>query len=86
MLLNPLHVLHAAAWVYNHIDVSVYVFRFIFKLKHVQSLGGSSMDGFSAIKITALGRPQFLVGTKIVIKMSVFLIFLPKGCSGLTVI
>lgn len=28
------------------------------------------MHGFSAIKMTALGRPQFLVGTKIGIKMS----------------
>lgn len=28
------------------------------------------MDSFSAVKITALGRPQFLVGTTIVIKMS----------------
>lgn len=35
-----------------------------FKTKYACPLGGSSMDGFSAIKMTALGRPQFLVGTK----------------------
>lgn len=85
LLYNPLPVLHAAVCVYNHVNVSVYIW-FIFKLKHVQSLGGSSMDGFSAIKITALGRPQFLVGAKIVIKMSMYLIFLLKGRSGLTYI
>lgn len=27
--------------------------------------GGSSEDGFAAIKLTALGRPQFLVGLQI---------------------
>lgn len=39
-------------------------------LKPVQLLGGTSTDGFSAIKMTALGRPQFLVHTRIVKQMS----------------
>ncbi|XP_057687716.1 proline dehydrogenase 1, mitochondrial [Corythoichthys intestinalis] len=30
-------------------------------IKCIQASGGSSMDGFSAIKMTALGRPQFLL-------------------------
>lgn len=32
--------------------------------QHFVAVGGSSVDGFSAIKMTALGRPQFLVGSK----------------------
>lgn len=45
-----------------------------FQTKYVQPLGGSSVDSFSAIKITALGRPQFLVGTTIVIKISMHIV------------
>lgn len=47
----------------------------------VQSIGGSSVEGFSAIKMTALGRPQFLVGIHIVVNLLFF--FLKEG-GGLT--
>uniref|UniRef100_A0A4W3GGT4 Uncharacterized protein n=1 Tax=Callorhinchus milii TaxID=7868 RepID=A0A4W3GGT4_CALMI len=32
-------------------------------LQCIEASGGSSKDGFTAIKLTALGRPQFLVGS-----------------------
>lgn len=50
---------------YHHDNTFVFIQFDLFKdLKYVGPLGGSSMDGFSAIKMTALGRPQFLVGSK----------------------
>lgn len=48
---------------YSSIHISVLTAFDVFQ-NCVLPLGGSSMDGFSAIKMTALGRPQFLVGTK----------------------
>lgn len=30
-------------------------------------VGGAAVDGFSAIKMTALGRPQFLVGVPLLL-------------------
>lgn len=62
-----LHLLHAAQFLNMYLPSSVFLslhHMIYFKTKYAWPLGGSSMDGFSAIKMTALGRPQFLVGTK----------------------
>ncbi|XP_049619757.1 proline dehydrogenase 1, mitochondrial [Syngnathus scovelli] len=46
-------------------------------MKCIQASGGSSMDGFSAIKMTALGRPQFLLQlSEILVKWRRFFTFL----------
>uniref|UniRef100_A0A3B4YJG0 Proline dehydrogenase n=2 Tax=Seriola lalandi dorsalis TaxID=1841481 RepID=A0A3B4YJG0_SERLL len=46
-------------------------------IKCIKASGGSSMDGFSAIKMTALGRPQFLLQfSEILVKWQRFFIFL----------
>ncbi|XP_061134994.1 proline dehydrogenase 1, mitochondrial isoform X2 [Syngnathus typhle] len=51
-------------------------------MKCIQASGGSSMDGFSAIKMTALGRPQFLLQlSEILVKWRRFFTFLAsKQC------
>eukprot|EP00064_Thunnus_orientalis_P003030 superscaffoldBa00000239_g3038 len=42
-----------------------------------ESIGGSTMDGFSAIKMTALGRPQFLLQfSEVLVKWRRFFTFL----------
>ncbi|XP_071339782.1 proline dehydrogenase 1, mitochondrial [Trachinotus anak] len=46
-------------------------------IKCIKASGGSSMDGFSAIKMTALGRPQFLLQfSEILVKWQRFFTFL----------
>ncbi|XP_071753789.2 proline dehydrogenase 1, mitochondrial [Centroberyx gerrardi] len=46
-------------------------------LKCIKASGGSSMDGFSAIKMTALGRPQFLLQfSEVLVKWRRFFTFL----------
>uniref|UniRef100_A0A3Q3DLG1 Proline dehydrogenase n=1 Tax=Hippocampus comes TaxID=109280 RepID=A0A3Q3DLG1_HIPCM len=46
-------------------------------LKCIRASGGSSMDGFSAIKMTALGRPQFLLQlSEVLVKWRRFFTFL----------
>ncbi|XP_008283616.1 proline dehydrogenase 1, mitochondrial [Stegastes partitus] len=46
-------------------------------IKCIKASGGSSMDGFSAIKMTALGRPQFLLQfSEVLVKWRRFFIFL----------
>ncbi|XP_077571110.1 proline dehydrogenase 1, mitochondrial [Stigmatopora nigra] len=55
-------------------------------LKCIQASGGGSMDGFSAIKMTALGRPQFLLHlSEILVKWRRFFNFLAskQGQDGL---
>ncbi|XP_077378163.1 proline dehydrogenase 1, mitochondrial [Festucalex cinctus] len=51
-------------------------------IKCIQASGGSSMDGFSAIKMTALGRPQFLLQfSEVLVKWRRFFSFLAaKQC------
>ncbi|XP_059193367.1 proline dehydrogenase 1, mitochondrial [Centropristis striata] len=46
-------------------------------IKCIKASGGSSMDGFSAVKMTALGRPQFLLQfSEVLVKWRQFFIFL----------
>uniref|UniRef100_A0A8C7HSJ4 Proline dehydrogenase n=1 Tax=Oncorhynchus kisutch TaxID=8019 RepID=A0A8C7HSJ4_ONCKI len=46
-------------------------------LKCIKASGGSSVDGFSAIKMTALGRPQFLLQfSEVLVKWKRFFSFL----------
>uniref|UniRef100_A0A3Q1FZS9 Proline dehydrogenase n=1 Tax=Acanthochromis polyacanthus TaxID=80966 RepID=A0A3Q1FZS9_9TELE len=46
-------------------------------IKCIKASGGGSMDGFSAIKMTALGRPQFLLQfSEVLVKWRRFFIFL----------
>ncbi|CDQ73338.1 unnamed protein product [Oncorhynchus mykiss] len=46
-------------------------------LKCIKASGGSSVDGFSAIKMTALGRPQFLLKfSEVLVKWKRFFSFL----------
>ncbi|CAB1430953.1 unnamed protein product [Pleuronectes platessa] len=46
-------------------------------IKCIKASGGSSMDGFSAIKMTALGRPQFLLQlSEVLVKWQRFFSFL----------
>uniref|UniRef100_A0A8D3CP07 Proline dehydrogenase n=1 Tax=Scophthalmus maximus TaxID=52904 RepID=A0A8D3CP07_SCOMX len=46
-------------------------------IKCIKASGGSSMDGFSAIKMTALGRPQFLLQfSEVLVKWQRFFTFL----------
>ncbi|XP_062273530.1 proline dehydrogenase 1, mitochondrial [Scomber scombrus] len=46
-------------------------------IKCIKASGGSSMDGFSAIKMTALGRPQFLLQfSEVLVKWKRFFDFL----------
>lgn len=46
-------------------------------IKCIKASGGSSMDGFSAIKMTALGRPQFLLQfSEVLVKWRRFFNFL----------
>ncbi|XP_040899185.1 proline dehydrogenase 1, mitochondrial [Toxotes jaculatrix] len=46
-------------------------------IKCIKASGGSSMDGFSAIKMTALGRPQFLLQfSEVLVKWRRFFAFL----------
>ncbi|XP_010735142.3 proline dehydrogenase 1, mitochondrial [Larimichthys crocea] len=46
-------------------------------IKCIKASGGSSMDGFSAIKMTALGRPQFLLQfSEVLVKWRRFFSFL----------
>ncbi|GAA6218653.1 proline dehydrogenase 1, mitochondrial-like [Lates japonicus] len=46
-------------------------------LKCIKASGGSSVDGFSAIKMTALGRPQFLLQfSEVLVKWRRFFTFL----------
>ncbi|XP_070760069.1 proline dehydrogenase 1, mitochondrial [Enoplosus armatus] len=46
-------------------------------IKCIKASGGSSMDGFSAIKMTALGRPQFLLQfSEVLVKWRRFFTFL----------
>ncbi|XP_068422818.1 proline dehydrogenase 1, mitochondrial isoform X2 [Clinocottus analis] len=46
-------------------------------IKCIKASGGSSMDGFSAIKMTALGRPQFLLQfSEVLVKWRQFFTFL----------
>ncbi|XP_029366353.1 proline dehydrogenase 1, mitochondrial isoform X2 [Echeneis naucrates] len=55
-------------------------------IKCIKASGGSSMDGFSAIKMTALGRPQFLLKfSEILVKWQRFFTFLAsqQGKDGL---
>uniref|UniRef100_A0A667YTD9 Proline dehydrogenase n=1 Tax=Myripristis murdjan TaxID=586833 RepID=A0A667YTD9_9TELE len=48
-------------------------------LKCIKASGGSSMDGFSAIKMTALGRPQFLLQfSEVLVKWRRFFTFLAE--------
>ncbi|XP_004566773.2 proline dehydrogenase 1, mitochondrial isoform X2 [Maylandia zebra] len=55
-------------------------------IKCIKASGGSSMDGFSAIKMTALGRPQFLLQfSEVLVKWRRFFTFLAsqQGKDGL---
>ncbi|KAM7415743.1 hypothetical protein PAMA_018010 [Pampus argenteus] len=55
-------------------------------IKCIKTSGGSSMDGFSAIKMTALGRPQFLLQfSEVLMKWRRFFSFLAsqQGKDGL---
>ncbi|KAM9360227.1 proline dehydrogenase 1, mitochondrial [Symphorus nematophorus] len=46
-------------------------------IKCIKASGGSSMDGFSAVKMTALGRPQFLLQfSEVLVKWRRFFTFL----------
>uniref|UniRef100_A0A8C4F0B8 Proline dehydrogenase n=1 Tax=Dicentrarchus labrax TaxID=13489 RepID=A0A8C4F0B8_DICLA len=46
-------------------------------IKCIKASGGSSMDGFSAVKMTALGRPQFLLQfSEVLVKWQRFFSFL----------
>ncbi|XP_028434149.1 proline dehydrogenase 1, mitochondrial isoform X2 [Perca flavescens] len=46
-------------------------------IRCIKASGGSSMDGFSAIKMTALGRPQFLLQfSEVLVKWRQFFTFL----------
>ncbi|XP_017290214.1 proline dehydrogenase 1, mitochondrial [Kryptolebias marmoratus] len=46
-------------------------------IKCIKASGGSSMDGFSAIKVSALGRPQFLLRfSEVLVKWQRFFTFL----------
>ncbi|TKS78482.1 Proline dehydrogenase 1, mitochondrial [Collichthys lucidus] len=46
-------------------------------IKCIKASGGSSMDGFSAVKMTALGRPQFLLQfSEVLVKWRRFFSFL----------
>ncbi|XP_040010463.1 proline dehydrogenase 1, mitochondrial [Xiphias gladius] len=46
-------------------------------IKCIKASGGSSMDGFSAVKMTALGRPQFLLKfSEVLVKWQRFFTFL----------
>ncbi|XP_061762100.1 proline dehydrogenase 1, mitochondrial isoform X2 [Nerophis ophidion] len=52
-------------------------------IKCIQASGGSSMDGFSAIKMTALGRPQFLLQfSELLVKWRRFFHFLASKQGG----
>ncbi|XP_072289393.1 proline dehydrogenase 1, mitochondrial [Eucyclogobius newberryi] len=56
-------------------------------IKCIKASGGTSMDGFSAIKMTALGRPQFLLEfSEVLVKWHIFFNFLAlkqeKGSGG----
>ncbi|XP_026198018.1 proline dehydrogenase 1, mitochondrial [Anabas testudineus] len=56
-------------------------------IKCIKASGGSSMDGFSAIKMTALGRPQFLLQfSEVLVKWRRFFTFLAsqQGKDGMT--
>lgn len=47
----------------------------LFNFKPVQLLGGSSADGFTAIKMTALARPQFLVDAHFIYSSMIAILF-----------
>uniref|UniRef100_A0A8C3ALS9 Proline dehydrogenase n=1 Tax=Cyclopterus lumpus TaxID=8103 RepID=A0A8C3ALS9_CYCLU len=52
-------------------------------IKCIKASGGSSMDGFSAIKMTALGRPQFLLQfSEVLVKWRQFFSFLASQQGG----
>ncbi|XP_029019614.1 proline dehydrogenase 1, mitochondrial [Betta splendens] len=54
-------------------------------IKCIQACGGTSVDGFSAIKMTALGRPQFLLQfSEVLVKWRRFFTFLAsqQGSGG----
>ncbi|XP_031427048.1 proline dehydrogenase 1, mitochondrial [Clupea harengus] len=58
-------------------------------LKCIRASGGSSEDGFSAIKMTALGRPQFLLQfSEVLVKWRHFFNFLAakQGMEGMDVL
>ncbi|XP_062398655.1 proline dehydrogenase 1, mitochondrial [Sardina pilchardus] len=58
-------------------------------LKCIKASGGSSEDGFSAIKMTALGRPQFLLQfSEVLVKWRCFFNFLAakQGMEGVDVL
>ncbi|XP_061529440.1 proline dehydrogenase 1, mitochondrial isoform X1 [Phycodurus eques] len=58
-------------------------------IKCIEASGGSSMDGFSAIKMTALGRPQFLLQfSEVLVKWQRFFSFLAsmQGKDGVDVL
>ncbi|XP_037536155.1 proline dehydrogenase 1, mitochondrial [Nematolebias whitei] len=55
-------------------------------IKCIKASGGSSMDGFSAIKVSALGRPQFLLRfSEVLVKWQRFFTFLAsqQGKNGM---
>ncbi|KAI4820780.1 hypothetical protein KUCAC02_028748 [Chaenocephalus aceratus] len=52
-------------------------------IKCIKASGGSSMDGFTAIKMTALGRPQFLLQfSEVLAKWRQFFAFLESQQGG----
>ncbi|CAL1615760.1 unnamed protein product [Knipowitschia caucasica] len=52
-------------------------------IKCIKASGGTSMDGFSAIKMTALGRPQFLLEfSEVLVKWHNFFNYLALKASG----
>ncbi|XP_008416123.1 proline dehydrogenase 1, mitochondrial [Poecilia reticulata] len=53
-------------------------------MKCIKASGGSSMDGFSAIKMTALGRPQLLLRfSEVLVKWQRFFTFLASQQDGM---
>uniref|UniRef100_A0A3B5LK77 Proline dehydrogenase n=1 Tax=Xiphophorus couchianus TaxID=32473 RepID=A0A3B5LK77_9TELE len=53
-------------------------------MKCIKASGGSSMDGFSAIKMTALGRPQLLLRfSEVLVKWQRFFTFLSSQQDGM---
>ncbi|XP_033973757.1 LOW QUALITY PROTEIN: proline dehydrogenase 1, mitochondrial [Trematomus bernacchii] len=52
-------------------------------IKYIKASGGSSMDGFTAIKMTALGQPQFLLQfSEVLAKWRQFFAFLASKHGG----